>query len=166
MSESPAAINKQKSPSAFVHLRVHSAYSLLEGAVKIKQMPALCRANETPAIAITDSGNLFGALEFSEILAGEGIQPIIGCALQLCFDQPENGVADALRGPALRDRIAPIVLLAQNETGYDNLMWLSSNAYLECDAEPHVTLAQLAAHSDGLICLTGGALGPVGCLLR
>ena len=66
---------------------------------------------------------------------------------------------DAQRGPALRDRIAPIVLLAQNETGYNNLMWLSSNAYLECDAEPHVTLAQLAAHADGLICLTGGALG-------
>jgi len=154
------------SPPYFVHLRVHSAYSLLEGAVKIKQMPALCRAYEMPAIAITDSGNLFGALEFSETLAGDGIQPITGCALQLCFDQPENGVADALRGPALRDRIAPIVLLAQNETGYDNLMWLSSNAYLECDAEPHVTLAQLAAHSDGLICLTGGALGPVGCLLR
>ena len=150
----------------FVHLRVHSAYSLLEGAVKIKQMPTLCRAYETPAIAITDSGNLFGALEFSETMAGEGIQPIIGCALQLCFDQAEASVVDALRGPALRDRIAPIVLLAQNEAGYNNLMWLSSNAYLECDAEPHVTLAQLAAHSDGLICLTGGALGPLGCLLR
>jgi len=167
MSESRAAKHKQSSPvGGFVHLRVHSAYSLLEGAVKIKQMPALCRAHDMPAVAITDSGNLFGALEFSETLAGEGVQPVIGCALQLCFDQPENGAADAMRGPALRDRIAPIVLLAQNETGYANLMLLSSSAYLECEAEPHVTLAQLAAHSDGLICLTGGALGPLGRLLR
>jgi len=166
MSESPAAKNKLNPPASFVHLRVHSAYSLLEGAVKIRQMPALCRTYEMPAIAITDTGNLFGALEFSETLAGEGIQPIIGCALQLCFDQPDSSSVDAQRGPALRDRIAPIVLLAQNEAGYANLMWLSSNAYLECDAEPHVTLAQLAAHGDGLICLTGGALGPVGCLLR
>ena len=60
-----------------MHLRVHSAYSLLEGAVKIKQMPALCRTHAMPAIAITDSGNLFGSLEFSETLAGEGIQPIM-----------------------------------------------------------------------------------------
>jgi DNA polymerase-3 subunit alpha len=167
MSESfTEKINPNSVQPSFVHLRVHSAYSLLEGAVKIKQMPALCRTYEMPAIAITDSGNLFGALEFSETLAGEGIQPVIGCALQLCFDQPDSSSVDVQRGPALRDRIAPIVLLAQNEAGYANLMWLSSNAYLECDAEPHVTLAQLAAHADGLICLTGGALGPVGCLLR
>ncbi len=167
MPESPAVSHKQNpAPAPFVHLRVHSAYSLLEGAVKIKQMPALCRAYDMPAIAITDSGNLFGALEFSETLAGEGIQPVIGCALQLCFDGQDGGVAGALRGPALRERIAPIVLLAQNESGYNNLMWLSSHAYLECEAEPHITLAQLAEHADGLICLTGGALGPVGCLLR
>ncbi len=167
MSESLIAKDKPKiTGTGFVHLRVHSAYSLLEGAVKIKQMPALCRTYEMPAIAITDTGNLFGALEFSETLAGEGIQPVIGCALQLCFDGQDSSSADALRGPVLRDRIAPIVLLAQNEVGYTNLMWLSSSAYLECEAEPHVTLAQLAAHADGLICLTGGALGPVGCLLR
>ncbi|MFP5469156.1 MAG: PHP domain-containing protein, partial [Alphaproteobacteria bacterium] len=75
MSESfTEKINPNSVQPSFVHLRVHSAYSLLEGAVKIKQMPALCRIYEMPAIAITDSGNLFGALEFSETLAGEGIQ--------------------------------------------------------------------------------------------
>ncbi|MFZ5914984.1 MAG: DNA polymerase III subunit alpha [Pseudomonadota bacterium] len=149
----------------FVHLRVHSAYSLLEGAVRIKQMPALCQAHAMPALAITDSGNMFGALEFSETLAGEGVQPIIGCALPLCFDEPEGGAADAARAPGLRERIAPLVLLAQNETGYLNLMHLSSSAYLD-QVEPHVTLAQLAEYGAGLICLSGGALGPAGCLLR
>ncbi|HEX4889877.1 MAG TPA: DNA polymerase III subunit alpha, partial [Alphaproteobacteria bacterium] len=168
MSESAARFSPSPSvsPARFVHLRVHSAYSLLEGAVKIKQMPALCRTYEMPALAITDSGNLFGALEFSETLAGEGVQPIIGCAMQLCFDEADGKTVQALRGPSLSDRIAPIVLLAQNEAGYANLMQLSSSAFLECDAEPHLLLAQLAAHGDGLICLTGGALGPIGCLLR
>ncbi|MSP42553.1 MAG: DNA polymerase III subunit alpha [Alphaproteobacteria bacterium] len=164
---SPAASLKPlTSPAGFVHLRMHTAYSLLEGAVKIKQLPAMCRAYEMPAIAITDSGNLFGALEFSETLAGEGVQPIIGCAMQLCFEEADPNAAVTLRGPALRDRIAPIVLLAQNEMGYVNLMRHSSNAFLDNEVEPHITCAQLAAHNEGLICLTGGALGPVGCLLR
>ena len=113
-----------------------------------------------PAVAVTDSNNLFGALEFSENASGAGIQPIIGCQLDLAY-------AGAARPGDRMPKPRPVVLLAQNEAGYQNLMKLSSHAYLEAGAElPHVTLPDLAAHSDGLICLSGGALGPVGQLIR
>ncbi|HEY4862525.1 MAG TPA: PHP domain-containing protein, partial [Xanthobacteraceae bacterium] len=69
----------------FVHLHVHSSYSLLEGALKIAQLAELAKADRQPALALTDSGNLFAALEFSEKMAGEGIQPIVGCALAVDF---------------------------------------------------------------------------------
>ena len=63
----------------FVHLRVHSAYSLSEGAIKIKELVKLCQKKEMPAVAVTDTGNLFGALEFSLAAANSGVQPILGC---------------------------------------------------------------------------------------
>ena len=69
----------------FVHLKVHSAYSLLEGALTIQKLAALARADGAPALALTDSNNLFGALEFSETLAEAGIQPIVGLTLSLTF---------------------------------------------------------------------------------
>src|SRR4029077_11347830 len=75
-------------PADFVHLRVHSAYSLSEGAIKIKQLIELCRRQKMPAVAVTDSGNLFGAFQFTQAAAEAGIQPIIGCQLGL---RRENG---------------------------------------------------------------------------
>ncbi len=145
----------------FIHLRVHSAYSLLEGAVPLKKLPDLCAAADMPAVALTDTGNLFGALEFSEAAAkaARPIQPIAGCQLALAFATPDH---PGDRPPTPR----PIVLLAQDETGFGNLMRLSSLNYLACGAaEPHVTLAALEAHASGLICLTGGADGPLGHLI-
>src|SRR6266576_4755935 len=148
----------------FIHLRVHSAYSLSAGAIKIKELVGLCRGEAMPAVAITDTGNLFGALEFATACAEAGIQPIIGCEIALLPNggarngRPSNGHA------AEPDRI---VLLVQSEAGYRNLMALVSRAFLdgEAGAEPAVALADLAAASDGLICLAGGATGPVGRLL-
>src|SRR5579872_7588882 len=102
----------------FVHLHVHSAYSLREGALTIETLAKRAKADEMPALAITDANNLFGALEFSEKLAKEGIQPIIGAQITVDFeDAPSSG---ARTGEA-RAR-APIVLLAQSEEGYFNLM--------------------------------------------
>jgi DNA polymerase-3 subunit alpha len=101
----------------FIHLRVHSAYSLLEGAIPIKKLPGLCEADGMPAVALTDTGNLFAALEFSETLAKAGIQPIMGCQLALAWAQPAH---PGDRPPAPRG----IVLLAQDETGFGNLMKL------------------------------------------
>lgn len=156
------------SAPGFIHLRVHSAFSLSEGAIHIKRMVDLCRTNRMPAVAITDSGNLFGALEFSETMAGAGIQPIIGCVLALGGDKQEAAAA-AICGPDRRSDESPagLLLLAQNDAGYANLLKLSSASYLETDPgeTPQVSLSKLADHSDGLICLSGGPEGPVCRLL-
>src|SRR6185295_4279856 len=145
----------------FIHLHTHSAYSLSEGALHIKQMAALAKEMGSPALAITDTGNLFGALEFSDALSEKGIQPIIGCTLKVDFgDGPQD---NTLRPRPVHRKLPSLVLLAKDAIGYGNLMRLSSRAYLHTGdtAEPHVTWAALEGLSAGLICLTGGPLGPV-----
>jgi DNA polymerase III subunit alpha len=159
----------------FVHLRVHTAYSLAEGAVRIGTKSDLEKATPTdraanlitqvmrermPAVAITDTGNLFGALQFSMACAEQGVQPIIGCDLAI-----RRGEGGARTGRvSAPDRV---VLLVQSEAGYRNLMKLTSKAYLETDSAelPQVDIETLETHADGLICLTGGPAGPVGRLL-
>ena len=76
------------SDPGFVHLHVHSSYSLLEGALTIGKLAELAKADRQPALALTDTDNMFGALEFSDKLAGSGIQPIVGCALSRRFRRP------------------------------------------------------------------------------
>jgi len=134
----------------FVHLRVRSPYSLLEGAIRIKETAALCKTLGMPAAALTDTNNLFGALEFSEVLSGEGVQPIIGCTLAVLTEAPRPGERAQPTGS--------LVVLAQSEAGYANLMKLSSSAYLDVDAteNPHIPFQSLVDHNEGLICLTGG----------
>ena len=109
----------------FVHLHVHSAFSLREGALSIGKLAKLAVADAMPALAITDSNNLFGALEFSEKLAKEGVQPIIGIELTLDFG---DGSRLSPRGDETGAGRAGIVLLAKDETGYRNLMHLASRA--------------------------------------
>ena len=143
----------------FIHLRVHTEYSLLEGAIPVKRLPSLAAEMDMPAVAVTDSNNMFCALEFSEGAAKAGVQPIIGCQVDVTYMDVEPG-----KRPELP---APIVLLAQSEVGYMNLMKLNSCAYLDADGQlPQVTLDELAARHEGLICLSGGPDGPVGRLLR
>ena len=143
----------------FVHLRVHSAYSLSAGAIKIKELYGLCKKQEMPAVAVTDAGNLFGALEFSVTLSGEGIQPIIGCELGIRAPAQEPGRQN--KGPPEPE---PVVLLCQNERGYRNLIELVSKSFMETDGAetPQVSMDDLAALSGDLLCLTGGPGGPVG----
>lgn len=149
----------------FVHLRTHSAYSLAEGALRVKELAKRCAAERMPALAVTDTNNLFGALEFSQAASGAGVQPIIGCQLDLArLDRAKRGNG-AQSGPEpAPDRI---VLLAQSERGYQNLMALVSRAYLgdaetESPVEPQVTEAQLRQYNSDLICLSGGPSGPLG----
>ncbi|MGP1275675.1 MAG: DNA polymerase III subunit alpha [Caulobacterales bacterium] len=135
---------------AFVHLRSRSPYSLLEGATTISDLARLCQEQQMPALALTDSNNLFGALEFSEYLSKAGVQPVVGCTLAVRLEAERPG-----------ERVVPagtLVLLVQDETGYRNLVALSSAAYLEVGPadEPSVTLASILEHNAGLICLTGG----------
>jgi len=145
----------------FVHLHVHSSYSLLEGALPIAKLASLASEDRQPAIALTDSGNLFGALEFSEKIAEKGVQPIVGCSLAVNFaDEPP------VRAGAAPLPLPRVVLLAATEAGYRNLMQLTSRSFMEgSDSEdPRVQLAWLAEHSDGLIALTGGPAGPIDCV--
>ncbi len=149
----------------FIHLRVHTAYSLSAGAITVKELVARCKAERMPAVAITDSGNLFGALEFATVCAAAGVQPIIGCEVALApHAEGCRGNGALARPMAEPDRL---VLLVQNETGYRNLLALVSRSFLDGDgaAQPAIGLADLAAASDGLICLSGGPKGPVGRLL-
>lgn len=142
----------------FVHLRVRSAYSLLEGAIKADQIGKLAAAGGMPAAGIADRANLFGALEYSSYAKDAGVQPIIGCAI------PITGIGG---GPTERWARAPtIMLLAQNERGYLNLSELSSIAYLDSAElpEPIVPWAKVVEYSEGLILLSGGTDGPVDAL--
>tara|TARA_B100000614_G_scaffold262665_1_gene297494 strand:+ start:145 stop:3552 length:3408 start_codon:yes stop_codon:yes gene_type:complete len=148
----------------FIHLRLHSAYSLLEGAIRIKDLPRLCKAEGMPALALTDTANLFGALEFSETMAKEGIQPITGCTLPIRLDAPE----EPTRGPARREPDGTLVFLVKDEQGYENLMKLSSKAFLEPEAgeAAQIPLERVAEYGAGLICLTGGPDGIVNKLIE
>ncbi len=139
---------------SFIHLRVHSAYSLSEGAIPVKALVKLCQKHAMPAVAMTDTNNLFGALEFAMAAADAGVQSIVGCQLAV----------------AVKDLAEPacLVLLAQNDAGYGNLLKLVSQAHMESGASglPHIPIEALNGASDGLICLTGGPNGPVGKALQ
>ena len=133
----------------FIHLRTHSEHSLLEGAIPVARLPALAAEAGMPAVALTDTNAMFAALEFSVKAMDKGVQPIVGC--QVTLEAEATG---------------PVVLLAQNQAGWLNLMALSTCLYLRADGSlPHVTLDELCVRADGLICLTGGATGPLGLLI-
>ncbi|MBN9525917.1 MAG: DNA polymerase III subunit alpha [Alphaproteobacteria bacterium] len=152
----------------FVHLRVHTAYSLSEGAIPVKKLVDLCKTAGMPAVAITDTNNLFGALEFSGAAMGYGVQPIVGCQLSITQDAPaDEAAALVMKRDGRKPEPDPIVLLAQNQVGYGNLMALTSKAFLETPPgeTPQVDFGFLGRHAEGLICLTGGAGGPVGRLV-
>jgi len=138
----------------FVHLRVRSAYSLLEGAIKAGKVPKLAADAGMPAVGMADRVNLFGALEFSEAAKGAGVQPLVACAL------PVSGI-----GGKASERWAKtptVVLICQNQEGWLNLCALSSSAYLDAgDQDPHVPWSLIVERSGGLILLSGGPDGPV-----
>ena len=143
----------------FIHLRTHTEHSLLEGAMPLKKLVKLCVERKIPAVAVTDTNALFCALEFSILAQGAGIQPIMGCQIDVMLPAERPGEKPR---PA-----APLVLLAQDEGGYENLMKLNSCLYLRTDGQlPHVTPDDLARHAEGIICLSGGADGLVGRLIR
>lgn len=127
----------------FVHLHLHSAYSLAEGAIKVKDLVKLCQREQMPAVAITDTNNLFGAMEFALEASKQGVQPIIGCQLSLETNHQ-------------------LVLLVQNEKGFRNICKLVSDAHLEgFENCVGITYDNLKNHSEGLICLSGGVKGPI-----
>src|SRR5471032_2445053 len=147
--------------AAFVHLRVKSAYSLLEGAVRPSELADLARDAGTPAVAVTDTNNLFGVYEIADTMAKAGVQPIVGALLSVEVASLTNHQTGSRKKPP------HIALLVQNEAGYRNLTKLLSAAYLEVEAGdwPHVKAEKLFTHAEGLIALTGGPGGVVNQLL-
>ncbi|MEM8751100.1 MAG: PHP domain-containing protein, partial [Pseudomonadota bacterium] len=154
----------------FVHLHTHSAFSLLEGALPLAKLIDLAVADNQPALAITDRSNLFGALEFSQKASKAGLQPIIGCKLEVDLqhavedDQPLSRTASTQE--AMR-QLPTMEFLATNEIGYANLTKLVSLAYMEGAAlsRAHVSRKQIEQYSDGLIALSGGVSGPLNASL-
>lgn len=130
----------------FVHLHVHSAYSLAEGAIPVKTLVKKCAVMSMPAVAMTDSGNAFGAMEFSLEASKLGLQPIIGTRI------------------LLGDEEHHLVLLVQTEEGYRNLSELLTRSYLDSDgtSRPRISWDNLRQFASGLIALTGGVKGPIG----
>ncbi|HEY4141337.1 MAG TPA: DNA polymerase III subunit alpha [Pseudolabrys sp.] len=143
----------------FVHLHVHSSYSLLEGALPIARLAELAKGDKQAALALTDTDNMFGALEFSEKLAGYGIQPIVGCALAIDFADTDHGARNANATPE-RSRL---VMLAASDAGYRSLMRLASRAFIDSPANepPRLKLEWLEGETEGVIALTGGPGGPL-----
>ncbi|HEX4764685.1 MAG TPA: DNA polymerase III subunit alpha [Lichenihabitans sp.] len=142
----------------FVHLHTHSSFSLREGALTIARLCKLAVADRMPALAITDTNNLFGALEFSEKLAKEGVQPIVG--VQLTVDFGDGAVFGRDGARAAR---GSIVLIATDAEGYAGLMRLASQAYLDPEPGdlPHIGFDRLRPNSAGLVALTGGPSGAI-----
>jgi len=152
----------------FIHLRVHSSFSLAEGAIRVDELVGHCQKVNMPAVAVTDSGNLFGAYQFSKSAAKKGIKPLVGCLLQLKWaaHDPRH------EQHRIRDIGFPkdeILLLAMNQTGYQNLIRLSSASFRGGVATPEhgngIDWDLLEKYSEGLICLSGGHKGPLGQLL-
>ncbi len=148
-------------PKPFVHLHLHTQYSLLDGAIKHNPLFERARALNMPAVAQTDHGNLFGTVEFYEKARANGVKPIIGCEVyfagQSRFDrekrQREEGGFDAINH---------LLLLAMNQVGYRNLMYLVSKAYLEgFYYKPRIDWSLLETHHEGLICTSGCLSAPV-----
>ena len=145
----------------YVPLRCRSPYSILEGAIRMDALAKRAKEYRFPALAVTDTTNMCGALEFSGTFAKAGIQPIIGVTLSMDIGLERQP------GRLRRDPDGTLALLAQSELGYQNLMALSSAAYLEVEATdlPHVKVAKLEGHTDGVIALTGGPDGALNKLI-
>jgi len=161
MAKAPdtAASRPKHAHAEFVHLRTRSAYSLLEGALRPKEIAKLARTAHMPAVAVTDTNNLFGVYELTETISKEGIQPIVGVTLSL-----DLGVSQS----ALVGHDYPsIALLVKDDEGYVGLSKLLSSAFLEAEAGelPHASMERLKELNTGLIALTGGPDGPINRLL-
>jgi len=145
---------------SFVHLHVHTQYSLLDGANKIGPLLEHVKKSGMPAIAMTDHGNMFGAIEFFTKATQQGIKPIIGCETYVA---PTNRFDRAVDS----DRPNHLVLLCENERGYRNLVKLASAAYTEgFYYKPRIDKDLLARHSEGLLGLSACLQGEVASALN
>lgn len=142
----------------FIHLRVHTDYSLGYGAIRVADLIGRCLRYNMPAIAVTDRYNLFSSMEFSQAAIKEGIQPIMGCVVNVMFEQIK------FEKPA----VGELLLLAKNEVGYANLLKIVSDSYMHSANKSSVWIKyeDLKTHADGLIVLCGTLKSPVGMMYQ
>ena len=143
---------------SFVHLHVHTEYSVKDSIVRIKELAAAVKDNGMNTVAMTDHGNLFGTVEFYQKMTGEGIKPILGCEVYLA----PAGLSSKKDIPG-RKRSTHLTLLAKNKVGWENLTKLVSVGHLDGDyfGEPRIDRETLRTYSEGLICLSGDDEGPI-----
>ena len=145
----------------FVHLHVHTEYSLLDGACRLKDLVKAARDYRMPALAITDHGNMFGAIDFYRGAIARGVKPIIGCEIYVA---PKSRLEKSLK-PG-KEAFYHLVLLVKDEVGYKNLVKLASIAYLEgFYYKPRVDKEILAKYHEGLIALSGCLKGEIPTLI-
>ena len=152
--------------NSFIHLRVHSSYSLAEGAIKIPALIERCKDYGMPAVALTDTANLFGAMEFSTLAAKTGVQPIMGAQVAIAL-RKEDPRYHPLR-PLNQHVFDELTLLVQTQRGYINLSKLLSQQWERAKKGdlPHITFADIEEYHHGLIALSGGLKGGLGRLLQ
>lgn len=149
----------------FIALRNHTTYSLCKGAIKIDELVKKAVTYKMPALGISDNQNLFGALEFSSYCKKNGIQPILGCEILLRISDENHTNSSNLD---IQNNFTKLLLIAKNEEGYKNLMYLVSKSFLERESglEIHINFDFLKKHSKGLIVLSGGVEGLIFKLLK
>ncbi|MCF8059400.1 MAG: DNA polymerase III subunit alpha [Bacteriovoracaceae bacterium] len=161
---------KDSHPDSFVHLHLHTQYSLLDGAIRLKDLIAEAKEQGIPAIAQTDHGNMFGAIDFYNRCKSEGIKPILGSEIYFTsgsrFDRKSAKKAKSVSSQDAEEssrQIHHLILLCKNNTGYKNLCKLLSQAYLEgFYYKPRADIELLKEFSEGLICTTACLKGEVG----
>jgi len=141
-------MNEVNNKAEFNHLKIHTQYSICEGALRTLDLAKYCKSNYIKAVGLCDSNNLCGALEFSEAIAKSKTQPIIGIQINVLH----------------KGHIGKIPLFAKNLEGYKNIIKLSSKSFLEINdtEEPHITIEDIKKNSEGLILLSGSCDGLIG----
>ena len=148
------------SEKPFVHLHLHTEYSLLDGATRIDTLFDACKEKNMPAVAITDHGNMYGAYHFYCLAKKKGINPIIGCEFYMADDL-------TVKSGDVKREFNHLVLIAKNNTGYKNLVKLNSIGFVDgYYYKPRIDFKTLSQHSEGLICLSACIAGQLPRLLR
>src|SRR5215211_209902 len=149
------------SRDSFVHLHLHTEYSLLDGSIRIKELMRKAAEFKMPAVAMTDHGNLFGGIEFFQEAQRAGVKPIIGCEVYVAPGSHKD------RPPSRRESAYHFTLLAENDTGYGNLVKLVTTAHLDgFHYAPRIDKEMLAARSEGLIGLSGCLAGEINSAIQ
>ncbi|MBL0690225.1 MAG: DNA polymerase III subunit alpha [Alphaproteobacteria bacterium] len=152
----------------FVHLHLHSNFSILQSLVNVKDLQSLCEENDMSAVAITDTHAMFGFFSASTQIASDIVKPVLGCELRVLtpgFIEDDSTDFSTIK----ETNLSSIVILIKDRTGYTNLSALNSLSFFRDDAKhisPFVTFKELEKFSNGLICLTGGVNGPIGLYLK